>query len=219
MLLLRILDSLSLYDLLPHLGAVGNHIRFSAHCFSQISAASCCNWKKTNPRPSSVFFFLSVCMMRITETLNFVRPGSMQDGLCPNAADLSWGDVVRCRTWNSQRGLEGPHSLLDLFCSRRRKAFPPHRQMSKQILSQRFELQIQAAILSLSFFQVRRPFQISPQVRCCCRTRFVNHAKNKNQQTKSVVFHKADEIPPATDQEHSCNVRLEIPVTATIIAA
>ena len=105
--------------------------------------------KKTSPRPSSVFFFLSVCMMRITETLNFVRPGSMQDGLCPNAVDLTWGDVVRCRAWNSQRGVEGPHSLLDFFCSSRRKAFPPHRQMSKQILPQRFELQVQAAILSI----------------------------------------------------------------------
>lgn len=33
----------------------------------------------------------------------------------------------------------------------------------------------------------RRPFQISPQVGCCCRTRFVNHAKNKNKNQKHKV--------------------------------
>ena len=124
MLLLRILDSLNLYDLHPHLGAVGNHIRFSPHCLSQISAASCCDCKKTNPRPSSVFFFLSVCVMRITEPLSFVRPGSMHDGLCPNAVDLTWGDVVRCRTWDSQRSLERTAWFVGFCWLKEKKGLP-----------------------------------------------------------------------------------------------
>lgn len=45
--------------------------------------------KQTLGKVASSSSCLSVYVMRITDTLNVVRPRIMQDGLCPNAVDLT----------------------------------------------------------------------------------------------------------------------------------